>query len=91
MNLHRLRELAGFPALNESAAEVQQLNGFKKGDRVVITDTQSKPPQTYNGEIKAIFDDEYAQIQFDSNLTPQASQSLKDNGRVALNKIRKAK
>lgn len=88
MNLNRMRQLAGLKQLNEAEEEVNSLNGFKKGDRITAQDVTARPPQTYPGKIKAIFNDETAWIDFDFNLNQQAIKNLVRNGRVALHDLK---
>lgn len=63
---------------------VDELNGFKKGDRISGTDVVACPLQVYNGTIKDVFSDGLAQVSFDYELTPAADRNTKNNGRVNL-------
>lgn len=63
---------------------VSELNGFKKGDRIAVTDVVACPPQVYNGKIEDVFSDGLAQVSFDYELTPAADRNIKNNGRVNL-------
>lgn len=72
-----------------TGTSVQQLNGFKLGDRVSITDAVAQPPQVYSGEIKNLFDHGYAHVVYDIVITPRAKHNLEDNGMVSLTKLYK--
>ena len=63
---------------------VGELNGFKKGDRIAVTDVVSSPAQVYCGEIEDLHSDGFACVKFDHALTWAAEQNIKTNGRVNL-------
>jgi len=90
MNLNRMCQLAGIPLVESTATKVNELNGFKVGDRVSVQDVESKPPVTFEGEIKTLWSDAYAHIQFGAT-NPKFDQNVQDNGRVPLQKCSKVK
>lgn len=63
---------------------VDELSGFKKGDRVAVTDVVSSPVQVYCGELVEVHSDGFGRVVFDHALTFAAEQNLKTNGRVNL-------
>lgn len=75
---------AGICLPSDSAHAVHELDGFKKGDRVAVTDVVARPPQVYCGEIASVFSDGLAHVVFDHALSPAAEQNVKNNGRVNL-------
>lgn len=69
---------------SDTAHAVHEMDGFKKGDRVAVTDVVARPPLVYCGELVTVFSDGFAHVVFDHALTPPADRNMKNNGRVNL-------
>jgi hypothetical protein len=63
---------------------VDELNGFKNGDKIAITDAAASPPQIYKGTIKQVYSDNTAHVTLDHDIAHAVEQRLKNNGRVDL-------
>lgn len=72
-----------------AVVKVEELNGFKAGQRISAQDFEASPPQYYSGAIMSVWSDATAYVKWDYNLNFAAERHLVRNGRVELHHLRR--